>query len=145
MVHVWKHNGRGEWLIDKRANRGQNIDGMWETTGGCAVAGDDSLTAALRETKEELGIDLDPQKGELFERTINAGSSMGGGWICDVWIFLHDCQIEDVRFSDGETCAAMWASAETIKQMMKDGIFLDERFYPYFEQMINKHKRRTGT
>lgn len=31
---------------------------MWETTGGSAVAGDDSLTAALRETKEELGIDL---------------------------------------------------------------------------------------
>ena len=43
-----------------------NTEEKWETTGGSALAGDDSLTAALRETKEELGIDLDPQKGVLF-------------------------------------------------------------------------------
>ena len=33
VVQVWKHNGRGEWLIDKRASqRGTSIDGKWETT-----------------------------------------------------------------------------------------------------------------
>jgi hypothetical protein len=31
-------------------NRGTSIDGKWETTGGAALAGDDSLTTALRET-----------------------------------------------------------------------------------------------
>ena len=54
IVHVWKRNGKGEWLIDKRADRGSDIDGFWETTGGAAIAGDDSLAAALRETKEEM-------------------------------------------------------------------------------------------
>jgi len=34
-------------------NRGTSIDSKWETTGGAALAGDDSLTAALHETKEE--------------------------------------------------------------------------------------------
>lgn len=68
VVHVWKYNSAGEWLIDKRTPRYENDDlgGKWETTGGAAVTGDDSLTAALREAKEELGIDLDPNDGELF-------------------------------------------------------------------------------
>jgi hypothetical protein len=31
VVHVWKYNGRGEWLIDRRdPRRGTDIDGMWE-------------------------------------------------------------------------------------------------------------------
>jgi 8-oxo-dGTP pyrophosphatase MutT (NUDIX family)/GNAT superfamily N-acetyltransferase len=140
VVHVWKHNGKGEWLIDKRAPaRGTSIDGKWETTGGSALAGDDSLTAALRETKEELGIDLDPQKGVLFHTTTRHGND-GHTWLQDAWVFEHNCPIEDVRFQEGETCDAMWASPDKIREMMAAGEFLSEWFYPYFEEMVEKWK-----
>jgi 8-oxo-dGTP pyrophosphatase MutT (NUDIX family) len=52
IVQIWIMNGKGEFIIQKRPG------GKWETVGGCAVTGEDSLSAALRETKEELGIDL---------------------------------------------------------------------------------------
>ncbi|MCL2342628.1 MAG: GNAT family N-acetyltransferase [Firmicutes bacterium] len=135
IVHVWKHNGKGEWLIDRRApGRGTDIDGLWETTGGSVVAGEDSLTAALRETKEELGLDLDPSKGTLFHRFLRRGKN-GNVWLCDAWVFEYDCPIEAVRLQEGETCDAQWASAGRICEMMAAGEFLNGWFYPYFEEM----------
>lgn len=138
VVQVWKHNGKGKWLIDKRAStKGSSIDGKWETTGGSAIAGDDSLSAALRETKEELGINLDPEKGVLFHSTVRHGYD-GNTWIQDDWVFEHDCPIEDVRFQESETCDAMWATADQIRAMMAAGEFLGEWFYPYFDEMAVK-------
>ncbi len=61
-VTVWIANSRGEFLISKRAPA-KNSPNMWEPTGGGALAGEESLDAALRETKEELGLTLDPAKG----------------------------------------------------------------------------------
>jgi Acetyltransferases len=139
VVQVWKHNGRGEWLIDKRAsNKGSSIDGMWETTGGAAVAGDDSLTAALREVKEELGIDLDPTKGTLFNRCIRNGHN--GSWLQDTWIFECDVSLDDVRFQEKETCDAMWATGYKIREMMDSGEFLSDWFYPCFNEMMEMYK-----
>jgi 8-oxo-dGTP diphosphatase len=138
IVHVWKHNGKGEWLIDRRAlKRGTSIDGKWETTGGSAVAGDDSLTAALRETKEELGIDLDPNQGTLFGRIARHGND-GHTWFQDVWVFEVDVPIEAVRFQEDETCDAMWATVDTIREMMAKEEFLGEWFYPYFDELAEK-------
>ncbi|NLO49124.1 MAG: GNAT family N-acetyltransferase [Clostridiales bacterium] len=138
IVHIWKHNGRGEWLIDRRAmKRGTSIDGKWETTGGAAVAGDDSLSAALRETKEELGIELDPKKGVLIHSDLAKGYAEHTGFL-DAWVFEHDCPIEDIRFQESETCDAMWATAEKIRDMMEKGEFLSPWFYPYFDQMVEK-------
>ncbi len=138
VVHVWKHNSRGEWLIDKRAVREvDDLGGKWETTGGSAVAGDDSLTAALREAKEELGINLDPNKGTLFQRIARHGND-GRTWFQDAWVFEHDCPIDAVRFQEGETCDAMWATTKKIREMMAAGEFLNKRFYPYFDEMVEK-------
>jgi len=138
VVHVWKHNSRGEWLIDRRSpTRGTSIDGKWETTGGSAIAGDSSLSAALREAKEELGIVLDPQKGKLFSTIARHGND-GHTWLQDAWVFEHDCPIGDIRLQESETSDAMWASADKIRKMMANGEFLSEWFYPYFEEMVSQ-------
>lgn len=148
-VHIWKHNGRGQWLIDKRAPRGSRLDNMWETTGGAAQAGDDSLTAALRETREELGITLDPAKGEFFKREAYHGEGESpnriGGYhfFVDVWVFEHDCPIEDLVLQEGEVTEARWATADEIREMMRAGTFLKEgiqgAFYPYFEELMARY------
>ena len=136
VVQIWKYNGKNEWLINKRApNRGTSIDGKWETTGGAALSGDDSLTAALRESREELGLELDPKKGTLFHRVTHHGYD-GHKWLQDAWVFRHDCPIEAVRFQESETCEAIWATPEKIREMMAKGEFLSDWFYPYFDEMV---------
>ena len=46
-VHVWLRSERGEYLLSRRAP-GKFMGGRWETPGGSALAGEDSLAAALR-------------------------------------------------------------------------------------------------
>jgi 8-oxo-dGTP pyrophosphatase MutT (NUDIX family) len=134
IVHVWKHNGKGEWLIDRRSDSDSSIAGLWETTGGSALAGEDSLRAALRESKEELGLVLDDGKGELFHSSIHQRD--GHAFIRDVWVFEHDCSIGDIVFQESETCDAMWAAPAKIREMMDSGEFLGLSFYPYFDEMV---------
>ena len=141
IVHVWKHNSKGEWLIDKRTNRGTDLDGKWETTGGAAIAGEGSLTAALREAKEELGIGLDPGKGTMFRRNVNHKDNRGS-WFTDAWIFEYNGPIEAVHLQKEEACDAMWATVEQINGMMESGEFVSKKLYPYFDEMAEKWKAK---
>ncbi|MDR2703035.1 MAG: NUDIX domain-containing protein [Cellulomonadaceae bacterium] len=137
VVHVWKHNGRGEWLIDKQTHRSPDDvwGGKWETTGGSAVAGEDSLTAALREANEELGIDLDPAKGVLFRRFAHQSLNDGHSYLLDVWVFDHECAIDDLSFQEGETSEAMWATAEKVRELISNNEFFD---IDYFDELTKE-------
>jgi 8-oxo-dGTP pyrophosphatase MutT (NUDIX family)/GNAT superfamily N-acetyltransferase len=141
IVHVWKRNTKGEWLIDQRTPRYGNgdLDGKWETTGGCAVAGEDSLSAALRETREELGIELDPGKGMLLKRTPRLGDN-GHTWFEDVWVFNYDEPIEAIAYDGSEVCNAIWATIGRIREMMATGEFVNASLYPYFDEMVERYE-----
>jgi len=85
--------------------------------------------------------------GELFFTTITLSESVfrinrhgddGRTWFQDAWIFEHDCSLDDVHFQENETCDAMWASADKIREMITSGEFLSEWFYPYLNEMLEK-------
>lgn len=135
VVQIWLINNKGEFLISQRVDTGES-DGMWHTTGGCAVSGDDSLVAALRETKEELGINLDPKNGKLFMQNIVKHTNDDGAMFGDVWVFRQEVDISSVVFQPDEICDAMWASKEKISKMIDDGIFLSE-WYPYLDALFH--------
>lgn len=61
MVAVWIRNRKGEYLISQRAADRPIYPLMWECVGGSVVKGETSLEGAVREVKEEVGLDLDEQ------------------------------------------------------------------------------------
>ena len=129
-VHVWIYNRKGEWLISKRSPEKKASPNIWEACGGAAVAGDDSLTTALREAREELGLTLDPGKGRLFTTIVRENRHPpGGSCMADVWIFSYDCPIEDIILQPGETCDARWENAGAIHAMMASGDFFNDTFF----------------
>ena len=65
-VEVAVFNPQGEVLLTRRAPEKEKHPGCWEITGGCAQAGEDSLTAACRELWEETGIRVQPQELTLL-------------------------------------------------------------------------------
>ncbi|MCU0608778.1 MAG: NUDIX domain-containing protein [Chitinispirillaceae bacterium] len=57
-VHVWIVNDQGELLLQKRAAGKESHPGRWDiSAAGHIAAGDSGIVAAMRELKEELGID----------------------------------------------------------------------------------------
>ena len=109
-VHVWLQHTDGRFLITKRApNKG--YAGLWECTGGSALAGDDSLAAALREVQEETGLSVSPENGRILL------SYQGWDWFTDVWLFQQAFPLDDVQLQPGETCDYRWVTAEEILAM----------------------------
>lgn len=121
VVHIWLQNSRGEFLLTKRSpNKGYPL--MWESTGGSALAGDDSLRAAMREVREETGLTVDPACGEcVMQLKLNSV-------FVDVWLFRQDFDLRDVVLQEGETCDKMYATAAEIKKMRDDGLFVPQSY-----------------
>ena len=114
VVHIWLMNSRGEFLLTKRApNKG--FPGMWECTGGSALAGDDSLTAAIREAKEETGLTLNGENAEIM---LYHGCADN---FCDIWLFREDHDLSEVVLQPGETVDAKLADREEIYRMYHAG------------------------
>ena len=85
VVHIWPFDKNGRLLIQRRARERKLMPGEWAATGGSAISGEDSLTAAVRELKEELGIHAEPDE-LIFARRLKRKNSF-----LDVWfVFFHD-------------------------------------------------------
>ena len=61
-VHIWIINNNGDVLLQRRcATKDSNPNMLDISSAGHLSAGDDSLTGALRELKEELNLDINPE------------------------------------------------------------------------------------
>lgn len=128
VVHIWLLNSKGEFLLTKRApNKG--FPNTWETPGGAAQAGDDSLKAALREVHEETGLKALPENAELlfeFRREDD---------FCDVWLIRQDFSLEDVVLLEGETIDKTYADSKELLFMYENKMLVP---YSYIEDLLNK-------
>lgn len=131
-VSIWILNNKCEFLISKRTPT-QIAPNMWETTGGSAIAGETSLEAALRETREELAITLNPEKGHIFTKYTYPHSCGTGAAFFDVWLFVHEVDISTVVLQPTETCDVIWASKDKIKQLIGNGQFIN---YSYIDELF---------
>ena len=75
-----------------RSDKKRWCPGMWEATGGAVDHGESSLEGAVREVREELGIELNPKEGKLIRST--RSEEMGDFY--DVWLFDIDETFENI-------------------------------------------------
>ena len=66
VVHVWIKNSKGEYLISQRSASRLTFPLMWECVGGSVLKGESSIDGAIREAKEEVGVELLPDNGKLI-------------------------------------------------------------------------------
>ena len=105
---------------------------MWESTGGSALAGDDSISAARRDEKEETGLALDPALGNCVMSFRRDNSFV------DVWLFQQDFDLHDVVLQEGETCDKMYAGVDEVKKLSEKGIFVPYSYLPEFLNMVTE-------
>ena len=136
VVNIWIKNSDSKWLISKRSPN-KHYGNLWECCGG-TVLGEDSITAAIREAKEELGVELKPENGHLFTSAIRQYRTFPD--FLDVWVFNQDVDINSVVFQKGETCDAKFATSEEILAMEKKGEFIPLTVFPYLEKLFECEK-----
>ena len=129
VVHVWLKNSEGRYLISQRSADRPTFPLMWETTGGSVLMGEDSLTGAIREAKEELGIDLPPKAGRLmFSRVRDWVDGRRFGDILDVWEFPYEGEAR-LDLAEGEACDTRWADIIEIGRMLESGEMVETLRY----------------
>ena len=135
VVSVWIRNSRGQWLISRRApSKSQPL--KWEPTGGCVLAGEDSRAAALREVREELGIDLSACEGRLFRSLRRKEICWENPGFLDVWLFFTDFPLSAITLQPEEVCAVRWADEREILDLMAAGAFVPMVKFPYFRELF---------
>lgn len=116
VVEIFTMNSKGELLITKRAPEKKPYPNMWEITGGAVVAGEDSLDAARRELREEIGI-------EVANRELNLIlTHKGNSAFVDIYIAHKDIPAEKLTMQPGETSAAKWVKLSEFERMIGDGL-----------------------
>ena len=133
-VYVLIENDNGEYLISQRSPNKHPFPGIWEFTGGNAIAGDDSLTTVLKETNEELGISLEPQSGRMIKHQIRKCPC--NHCLADVWLFQQNIDISTVTLAPDGTCGAMWASRDEINRMIDEGTFATWEIFTYIDELL---------
>ena len=127
VVHVCIFNSEGKMLIQQRQPFKRSWSGMWDlTVGGSSVAGDTSLTAAIREVSEEVGVQLAPDE---LRRVLTIQSECV---LDDIYVVKKDVDETALTLQYEEVEQVKWADIAEIKSMLKEG-----RFIPYHEALID--------
>lgn len=122
VVHIWIRNRKGEYLISQRSADRPAYPLMWECVGGSVTKGEDSLTGALRETKEEVGLTLSPEDGKLVYSVV--GRVVNGVKftdIVDVWLFEYNGPVSLDQATTKEVAQTAWMTKEQIKELFDTG------------------------
>ncbi|WP_461614735.1 NUDIX hydrolase [Clostridium sp. Marseille-QA1073] len=119
VVFVWIENVDGNFIISRRSPNKTNAN-KWETVGGSVIAGEESLEAALREVKEELGIELKTRNGGLLRRI---RFDTKNPWIADIYHFRQEIDINEVIPQQGEVSEAKLMTKEDILEIIESGNF----------------------
>jgi len=135
VVYVWIIDDNNRIVISKR-QKGRSFEDSWECTGGCALSGDTSLSAAMREVREELGLVLDSSKGHLFKRYLR-NYPPGAKAICDVWVFRQNFDESQFSLQIEEVSDAKIVSLSELKELISEQEL--EKRYPYFDRLIEKY------
>ncbi len=122
-AHVWVVNSRGEILLQHRHSSARNFPEMWDTSvGGHMSAGDTSMMAAIRETKEEIGIDITEKDlkyiGEvIFQARLNNDTYLENEFN-DIYLITLDVEISDLTMQYGEVKDLKWVTVEEFQKMI---------------------------
>lgn len=116
VVSIWLRNHEGKYLMSRRSENKNWSPGVWETTGGAVQSGETSLDAAVREVREELGLELDKDKGKLI-RSVRSEPLQD---FYDAWIFDVETELSDLTVQTEEVSEVKWMDSDEIDALWQE-------------------------
>ena len=124
VIHCWLISRDGKFLLSQR-QVGCTDPLLWERTGGSVLSGETSREGAIREVKEELGIDVSCVPTYFVKSQIRKHYHD----FYDAWLFVVDKDVV-VAPQQEEVRQTAWLTVEEIDQMDKNSQIVDtSRYY----------------
>ena len=134
VVHVWIRNSKGEYLISRRSANRPSFPLLWECVGGSVLKGEDSLQGALRETQEEVGLQLSPADGKLVRSVIrDRVNGVRFADLLDIWLFFYDGEVSLEKATTREVEQVAWMTPDPIRTLSDAGKLVPTLGY-FFEE-----------
>ena len=130
VVNTWIKNKEGKFLITQRSSN-KTFPLMWECTGGSGLSGETPIEAAVRETKEEIGINVYEKDAHFIGKTLRYYE----GCPDILYVYLFETNEIKISIQDEEINDYMWASKEEILKLYKDNKFCANAFF--LEAILN--------
>lgn len=123
-VHIWIINDRGEILLQRRcATKDSNPNMLDISSAGHLSAGDESLSGAIRELKEELNLSVKAEELQ-FIKTLKKSTKYTATFINnefdDLYILRTNKKIEDMKFQEEEISEIFFVPYKKFKEMVKN-------------------------
>ena len=114
VINVWIKNDDNKIMLTKRHPE-KPWPNKWECTGGSIIAGEDSISGAIREVKEEIGIDIKNMR--FIERIIRDEYPD----FMDVYLCNENIKLEETNLQEDEVIDINWYTKDEVKEMVKNG------------------------
>lgn len=133
-VQVWLQNDSGLFLLTQRHPR-KKKGLLWEPTGGAVIAGEDTLSAGIRELREEIGVVIAPSALRLLRTALHNGNEF-----LDTYIARWNGSVGELALQSDEVVDARWVSADELRQMDAAELLASEWQYLIYE--VNSHAQQ---
>lgn len=122
-VHIWIVNDKDEILLQKRSPNKDSNPNMWDiSSAGHLTAGDESLPGAIREIKEELGIDISPSQFRLIgtrKKSSKYTETFINNEFNDVYLLRLSLDINKLHLQAEEVSEVKYVPIEEFRKMIK--------------------------
>lgn len=124
VVHVWIRNSKGQYLVSQRSANRPTFPLLWECVDGSVWKGESSIEGAIREVKEEVGLDLKPEDGQLVFSKIRGENVKYEckifNDIMDVWFFHYDGELSLECATTDEVADCRWMAVSDIRRLYEE-------------------------
>ena len=127
VIHAWVVNSNDEVILTKRHSSKKICPNMWECTEGSIVAGEDSVEGAVRELKEEIGLDFKIDEAKFFTSFVLDFSNT----IIDSYVFKRDVDINDLVLQENEVSEAKIVDEKVYREMCRRDEIVESLRYFY--------------
>jgi 8-oxo-dGTP pyrophosphatase MutT (NUDIX family) len=138
VVEIWVITDDGHILIDQRQSD-KYRGGLWECTGGAVIAGEDMITGAQRELREELGIEAEIEKLQLIY------TYKHDDFFVDTYVLMKNIDLEALNFQEDEvTDAKLVMFNELISLQEKGQLAEDDARFNAYRDVLREYAEKTS-
>ena len=140
-AHIWIINNNKELLLQKRSATKKSHPNCWDISGaGHIKAGETVIEGAIRELKEELGVEIKEEELE-FISIVKSVKNPKNHEFQYVYLLNRNNKIEDYIFEDKEVSEVKYIYFEELEKMVADrveGLLIHEEEYEKLFEYIRK-------